>query len=279
MATSKRIQVWVVDDRGVSSRFEAMASEHPLHIELVDGSNTLAEKLTMRTPGHDFELAAGLLFAEGFLRDAGQIHEIRYCLGAGATARQQYNEVSLELVGEPAPGFMPLTEAILNQPAGVTSESSVEALRMLGWPDALHGPLLDPAIVAELPRVLPTWQEGSELPLHAACLVDRAGTPVVLREDLGQANAVDKVIGWALLNGRLPARDHLLMITGRPSFSMVRRAVAAGAPFLCALSSPTTMGLAAARRFGLTLIGQMNPPSFEVYAGLDRLDAGPEPEV
>ncbi len=228
--------------------------------------------VTMRTPGDDFELAAGFLFSEGILAGRDHLQEITYCQRAGA---QEYNVVSVRL----APGLT-LDEALLvrnfytSSSCGVCGKASLEALELKGCEPLPPGlPELDPALLASLPQRLREGQAAFQRTggLHAAGLFTAAGGLVVLREDVGRHNAVDKVVGHALLGGALPLDRHVLVVSGRTSFEILQKALTARIPAVVAVGAPSSLAVDLARRFQVTLVGFTRPDGFNLYAGEARV--------
>ncbi len=220
--------------------------EEPLAIHLDD----VQVSSTMRTPGHDFELAAGFLFTEGSLAGA-PITGIRYC-GTGSAVESDFNVVTVE-TGGVAPTPTPRLGSTSSSCGLCGSEAIAELTERLH----LLGPYepWDPELLMASPELLRAGQPLFEATggVHGAAVIDRAGTVVVLREDIGRHNAVDKVIGRLLLDRRLPAVDLALVVSGRGSFEMVQKAWAAGFTALVAVSAPSALAVATARRAGLTL--------------------------
>ncbi len=156
---------------------------------------------------------------------------------------------------------------------GVCGKASIESLRLRNVPDLGTGPALNAELVTSLPDKLRAAQGvfASTGGLHAAALFDANGTLLALREDVGRHNALDKLIGWALMNGKLPLHDAIVMVSGRTSFEIVQKALVAGVPVVCAVSAPSSLAVGLAREFGMTLIGFLRGSRFNVYAGNERL--------
>ena len=253
---------------------DELAAEEPLQL-LLNGSPL---SIVMRTPGHDLELALGLLWSERVLRDRSQLRGARISAESGETEDKvrlraellESNQVDVQL--QPGP-VRNLERSFLQSSAcGVCGATTVESLT-LDFPDLEPGPILEPAM---LPRLLERLGAEQRLfqrtgGLHAAALFDSGGELLVLREDVGRHNAVDKLVGRALLDGLLPARGCVLLVSGRGGYELVQKAVAAGIPVLAAVGAPSSLALATARRFNLTLVGFLRPDRFNVYSAPERL--------
>ncbi|MDR5682808.1 MAG: formate dehydrogenase accessory sulfurtransferase FdhD [Armatimonadota bacterium] len=267
-----RTRLWVVAGQRAGSRADWVATEEPMEIRLVAGGQQRTVAVTMRTPGGDFELAAGFLFGEGIVRSREDVLRISYCLGP--PAEQHYNVVNVELRSDRLPDLAPLERHFYTTSAcGVCGRASLEAIRSRGGAPLPDGPRVPVQVVAALPGTLRSAQGlfGLTGGLHAAALFDPSGKLVAVYEDVGRHNAMDKLVGWAFLENRLPLRDHLVMVSGRASFELVHKAVAAGIPVFCAVSAPSSLAVATAREFGLTLVGFLRGERFNVYAGSHRI--------
>jgi FdhD protein len=267
-----RLPVAAVDGDRVTPRRDSLATEEPLEIRLAAGRERRRLAVTMRTPGADFELAAGFLHGEGVVDPAG-IRRIAYCVDADLDSEQRYNVVTVTLAGDRLPELAGLERHFTTSSAcGVCGRSTLDTLHLHGEP-LPPGPVVAPAAITVLPAALRAGQRVFEATggLHAAGLFTPAGEALCVREDVGRHNAVDKVVGWAALAGRLPLREHLLMVSGRSSYEIMQKAFAAGIPIVCAVSAPSSLAVALAERFGMTLVGFLRGESFNVYAGADRI--------
>ncbi|MEU9127307.1 formate dehydrogenase accessory sulfurtransferase FdhD [Kitasatospora sp. NPDC048540] len=253
-----------------SARPDALAAEEPLEIRL--GGEPLT--VTMRTPGHDFDLVAGFLVGEGLVHGGEQLAALRYCAGTDADGANTYNVVDATLRGA---GRLPLSahrNLLTTSACGLCGRDTVEAVRTHShWP-VEKDPLTVPAqLLYELPDRLRAAQRTFESTggLHAAGLFDAEGGLLCAREDVGRHNAVDKVIGWALREGRLPLTGHLLLVSGRASFELTQKAALAGIPLLAAVSAPSSLAVDLAEELGLTLVGFLRGQGGNVYTRADRI--------
>jgi len=268
--TSRR-RVTRVTGAEVTVRPDTLAAEEPLEIRVAGKPLSI----TMRTPGHDFDLAAGFLVSEGVIRQSADIAGIRYCAGATDDGANTYNVVDVVLAaGVPAPDPSLERNFYTTSSCGLCGKASLDAVRTTA-PWSVHDdPLrVDAAVVAELPNRLRAAQQifSKTGGLHAAGLFSADGELLCLREDVGRHNAVDKVIGWAVREGRLPLRGAQLLVSGRASFELVQKAVMAGIPLLAAVSAPSSLAADLAADSGLTLIGFLRGSSMNVYTGEHRL--------
>jgi FdhD protein len=261
-------------DREVIRR-DDVAVEEPLEIRLAAGTRTQTVAVTMRTPGADFELAAGFLSGEGIIGSAADVHRIAYCQDPELDAEQRYNVVTVTLTGDRMPELHGLERHFFTSSAcGVCGKASIEALALRGCgPLPPGGPQLSPGILYELPDRLRAAQNvfASTGGLHAAGLFTVDGQLLAVREDVGRHNAVDKLVGWALLSGRLPGSELVLLVSGRTSYEIVQKALAAGIPVIGAVSAPSSLAVAVAEEFGLTLVGFLRGRRCNVYADSGRI--------
>ena len=295
---SVRRRVLRVEGPGAQGwRSDWLAVEEPLEVRLhPPGHEGIPVTVTMRTPGHDLELAAGLLFSEGLLRHPSQVARIAHCSGPGGGAQSLPNAVGVFLREE-----LPWDELsrLLTAPTlraascGLCGRPSLEQLPSLDGlpfpsPAGPHPPC--PADGPDRPALQDSWQLPpdlvSRLPdqlrgcqpvfsrtggLHAAGLFDAGGNLLVAREDVGRHNAVDKVIGHAFLQGWVPLHRHVLVVSGRISYEIVQKAARAGIPVVVAVSAPTSLACRAAEQLGMTLVGFVRGNTFNVYTGAHRL--------
>lgn len=256
-----------------------LAVEEPLEIRL--GYETAEGRrehksisITMRTPGDDFELAAGFLFTEGIIHDAAEIEEIKHC-GVPVGKNFLRNTVRVDLRRGVEIDFKRLERHFYTSSScGVCGKTSIEALQTLACPvlPPLR-PVFDAALVHRLPEILREAQAVFERTggLHAAALFDETGKLLALREDVGRHNAVDKVIGSQMLAKRVPLEDYLLLVSGRASFELVQKALMAGIPILAAVGAPSSLAVELASEFKMTLLGFVRNKRFNIYAGAQRI--------
>ena len=258
-----------------SSRIDSLAVEEPLELR-IDG-RTLA--VTMRTPGHDIELVAGFLLAEGVVGSAADISAMRYCAGTDADGRQTYNVLDIVLAdGVAAPDASVERAFVTNSSCGLCGAAGIEAVQRRSEYDVAADPLrVSPELIAQLPDTLRAAQAAFTKTggLHAAGLFEADGTLLCAREDVGRHNAVDKVLGWALQAGEIPAKGKLLMVSGRASFELTQKALMAGVPLLAAVSAPSSLAAELADAVGMTLLGFVRGQTMNVYAGASRLSSEP----
>src|ERR671918_822425 len=271
--TSKtKVRVRVVEDGRTRVRPDSLATEEPMEIRLISGDARQTVAVTMRTPGADFELAAGFLYGEGIVSSPEDIKKISYCVDVDA--EQQYNIVNVELRAGRKYDPRPLERHFYTTSAcGVCGKASLEQLELRGCPVIAPGPEVAAEVIYSLPKKLREAQGLFEATggLHAAALFDAEGNLVALREDVGRHNATDKLVGWALLEGRLPLSGHIVMVSGRSSFEILQKCLTAGVPFVCAISAPSSLAVDVAREFGMTLVGFLRERRFNVYAGHERV--------
>ena len=260
-----------ISDGTSRRRPDALAAEEPMELR-VDG-RSLA--VTMRTPGHDVELAHGFLLTEGVIGSREDIATARYCDSLDDAGRNTYNVLDVALApGVPAPDDSVERRFYTTSSCGVCGKASLDALRTR----TRFSPADDPVTVStevlfSLPDALRAAQRvfDSTGGLHGAGLFTSDGTLLVAREDVGRHNAVDKVIGHALLEGLVPATGCVLMVSGRASFELTQKAVMAGIPALAAVSAPSSLAVETALDTGMTLVGFLRGRSMNVYAGDQRV--------
>lgn len=276
--TQRRRVTRITLGRAPSERADVLTVEEPLEIRV--GGLPLA--ITMRTPGNDVELAAGFLVSEGVIARGEQFAAARYCVDATAADRASgqvsntYNVLDVALApGVPAPDPSLARTFFTSSSCGLCGKDSIEAVRTSSQHPVADDPLVVSArLLTTLPDRLREQQAVFEKTggLHAAALADGStGELLVLREDVGRHNAVDKVVGWALMNDRLPLTGTVLMVSGRASFELTQKASMAGIPMLAAVSAPSSLAVELADELGMTLVGFLRGESMVVYTGIERI--------
>jgi FdhD protein len=268
-----RIELTPGGPRSVS-RPDTLTVEEPLEIR-VQGR---ALSVTMRTPGDDFDLTIGFLTTEGLISGAEDVATLMHCQDDGEDGRPTYNVVDVVLAaGVPIPDVSLERSFYTTSSCGVCGKASIDAVRTISPYDVKTAlPQLDPQVLGRLPETLRENQKVFDRTggLHAAALFTPSGELLAVREDVGRHNAVDKLIGWAAREGRLPLDETILMLSGRASFELTQKAAMAGIPVLAAVSAPSHLAVQLAEECGLTLVGFLRPPRMTVYARADRLVAG-----
>ena len=268
--TSRRRASHVFDGTA-TERPETLVVEEPLEIR-VNGSPLT---VTMRTPGSDVELAQGFLLTEGVIARRDDVLTVRYCRGAEADGANTYNVLDVTLrQGVPMPDVDVTRNFYTTSSCGVCGKSSIDAVRLT----SKHSPGDDPSTVAAavltaMPDQLRSAQKvfASTGGLHGAALFKTDGTLLVVREDVGRHNAVDKVIGWALETDHIPLSGTVLLVSGRASFELTQKAVMAGIPVLAAVSAPSSLAVDLATQSGLTLVAFLRGTSMNIYSRAARI--------
>jgi len=245
-----------------------VAAEEPLEIRV--GGDVVT--ITMRTPGDDFELAAGFLHAEGVVNRRDDIARIAYGCAPDGLPTGNVVEVTLQREGSVDVGAFE-RHVVASSSCGICGRTSIAAVQARETPLLNPHFRIEPACLIQLPAVLRSAQQifGRTGGLHAAGLFDANGTLEFVREDIGRHNAVDKVIGDALLHGQLPLRERLLLVSGRGGFEIVQKALVAGVPILASVSAPSSLAVQLARDGGLTLVGFLREQRFVVYSHARRI--------
>lgn len=255
-------------------RPDTLAVEEPLEIRVRGESLTV----TMRTPGHDIDLVHGFLFGESLIADATDIRTARYCAGTDDEGRNTYNVLDIDPAGSIT---LPNRPFLTTGACGLCGRTALDEIRQrTRYPLPAPEPLVEAAILARLPEALRERQSVFDATggLHAAGLFTPAGQAVVVREDIGRHNAVDKVIGWALRENRIPAADLVLVVSGRASFELAQKAVLAGIPILAAVSAPSSLAVDLAAESGLTLAGFVRGDTMNIYTCPERISGSANPE-
>jgi FdhD protein len=268
------VSVCRVSATGSDTHSDLLAVEEPLEIRLgcdVGGRREhRAISITMRTPGHDLELAVGFLFTEGLIETPEQVACVRPCRTSNAVRVDFKPEVSVDLTRLERHFYA-------TSSCGVCGKASLDAVRVCprNHPQVGH-PVVEPVVIHKLPDALRIGQAVFDRTggLHAAALFDARGELLCLREDVGRHNALDKLIGVQFLAGRTPLSGSILLISGRVSFELVQKAAVAGIPILAAVGAPSSLAVSLAREHGLTIIGFVRQERFNIYTGLERIVLG-----
>lgn len=257
-------------DRALAPGPDRVATEAPLEIRI--GGRRLG--ITMRTPGHDVELALGLLVAEGVITDAGDLSTVTQ-----PPAGPMQHVVDVTLAPSVTFDLDRLSRHVtVTSACGICGAPSLDAAHRR-LPPVPPGPPLAVETLLALPAALERTQSAfaDTGGLHAAALFAPDGTLIAAREDVGRHNAVDKILGWGLLGGRLPFSDHVVLVSGRASFEIVQKALAARIPIVAAVSAPSSAAVTFADEADQTLVGFLRPPTFTVYTHPERIHSDPAP--
>lgn len=254
----------------VARREDQLAAEEPLEIRIGDEPFSV----TMRTPGDDFDLVAGFLVSEGVIADAAELISLRFCAGEDENGQQTFNVVQAQL--RPGVQLPDLHRHVYTTSScGICGTASIEAVRKVSrFSQLAQQQRISLRTLAELPERLKEAQQlfAKTGGVHAAGLFDLDGELICLREDVGRHNAVDKVVGWALRESRLPLSSTVLQVSGRASFELVQKAAMAGIPILAAVSAPSSLAVELAAEVGLGLVGFSRGNSLNIYAGAERIE-------
>jgi len=261
------------------SENDVLAVEEPLEIRLgfrEDGKFVhRAVSITMRTPGDDFELAAGFLFTEGIVKSLADITDVKFC--GAESAETATNTVRVDLRETAAVDLEKLKRHFYTSSScGVCGKSSIAALNTGAKKlESKPHPVFSAALIGDLPETARSAQRvfAATGGLHAAALFDASGKLEMIREDVGRHNAVDKLVGAKFLANELPLTDKLLLVSGRASFELIQKAVMAQIPVLAAVGAPSSLAVESAQEFGMTLLGFVRDNRFNIYAGAERIRA------
>ncbi|MBF6164713.1 formate dehydrogenase accessory sulfurtransferase FdhD [Streptomyces gardneri] len=260
-----------ISPTGEIRRPDTLAVEEPLEIRIGGQSLTV----TMRTPGNDVDLVHGFLLSEGMIGSAEDIVAARYCAGTDDQGRNTYNVLDVTLR---APVPVTKRNFLTTGACGLCGKSALEEVRTrTRFPLPAGGLVVDSRVLAAMPGMLRDRQSVFDATggLHAAGLFTAEGSALAVREDIGRHNAVDKVIGWALRETRVPAHDLVLIVSGRASFELVQKAVMAGIPMLGAVSAPSSLAVDLAAEAGLSLVGFLRGDTMNVYSAPERIGTDP----
>lgn len=265
------VQVVAFDPTGSRRRPDHLATEEPMEVRVAGPRQDPAPfAVAMRTPGNDFELAAGLCLTEGLISGPDDLDGIAYCLGP--EREQMFNVVTVRL-RIPVPDDVRDRRYLSSSSCGICGKAALDEVAVRCAPVGA-GPTVAASVISSLPDRLAAHQRVFDQTggLHAAARFSVEGTLHATREDVGRHNALDKLIGNALLDRRVPLGDDIVLVSGRLSFELVQKAAVAGLPVLCAVSAPSSLAVAAADQFGQTLVGFVREGRFNVYCHPDRID-------
>lgn len=271
-SNKKKAKIWVVENHNFVTHLDQLATEEPLEIRLTLPQQTIA--VTMRTPGEDFDLAAGFLYSEGVIKNREDIAKISYCIDREIDGEQQQNIVNVTLNSELNPNLKTLERNFFTTSAcGVCGKVSIESLQIKGFSAIPLGLEVSTEIIYSLPDKLNTAQRifKSTGGLHAVGLFDTQGKLLKLREDVGRHNALDKLIGSEFLAGQLPLNNFIVMVSGRSSFEILQKCITVGVPIVCAVSAPSSLAVEIAKEFNITLVGFLRGRKFNIYSGMERI--------
>jgi FdhD protein len=259
-----------VRDGTAAARADRLAAEEPMEIRVGGpGQEPVSLAVTMRTPGHDFELAAGFLFTEGLIGSRDDVASLAYC--ELPEEEQQFNVVTVRLT-RPFDRPDQARTFFTTSSCGVCGKASLDRVKV-ACPAIGPGPVVSESVVAGLPDALREGQRVFDQTggLHAAGLFTPEGTVVAVREDVGRHNAVDKLVGRSLLDGEVPLGDRVLAVSGRVSFEIAQKAARAGIPMICAVSAPSSLAVDAGAELGMTVVGFVRGGGFNVYSHPERV--------
>lgn len=268
------VEVFSLDGACAKRKQDTVVTEEPLEIRLAARGVARTLAITMRTPGNDFELAAGFVYNEGIVRARGEIAGIDYCLDRTVEPEQRYNIVNVELASGSLPDLDRLERHFMTSGAcGVCGRAQLDSLRDLGIEPLDDDVRVDAATLYALPERMREAQRVFESTggLHAAALFDANGAVKAVREDVGRHNAVDKLVGWGLMDARLPYSRSILLASGRAGYEILQKSAVARIPVVCSVSAPSSLAVDLAREFNVTLVGFLRGRRANVYAGGERV--------
>lgn len=299
-SSQTKTKITTIENNHQVSRWDYLATEEPLEINLIDSEGekkTIA--VTMRTPGADFDLAVGFLYSEGVIKTKQDIAKISYCLtpehsrvgssthqnqkinssthqnqNKNSSTHQNQNIINVTLQQDITANLPSLERHFFtNSACGVCGKVSIENLKVRGYTALAFNPIINTEVIYSLPEKLSLAQGifNSTGGLHAAGLFNEQGRLIKIREDVGRHNALDKLIGSALLAEEMPLENAIIMVSGRSSFEILQKCIAARVAIICAVSAPSSLAVTMAQEFGITLIGFLRDKRFNVYSGIERV--------
>lgn len=273
----RKVTNWTVTivrkDGSFASKPDVLVTEEPLEIRAESPTQQVQPiAVTMRTPGHDFELAVGFLFTEGIIKQSDDVHTVRYCQ-LPDSAEQQFNVVTVSLTSQ-FDEALSRRGMVTSASCGICGTTSIEQLSQMTSRVGLStGPVMTAQMLTSLPDIIrkaqPTFDRTGGL--HAAGLVDASGEAYCVREDIGRHNAVDKVIGKAVLDGKVPISNHVLVVSGRLSFEIIQKAAMAGIAFIAAVGAPSSLSVETAEDLGITIVGFVRDGTANIYTHAHRI--------
>lgn len=275
----RTIETHIVAYEAESQREHAdtVVTEEPLELRLIVGAQVQTLAVTMRTPGNDFELAAGFVINESIVGAPSDIEDITYCVDPTIDAAQRYNTVNIRIRADVMPDTSRFERHFtMNSACGVCGKANVAAIRDLGI-EPIHNTFRIPiSQLYELPEGMRSAQRifARTGGLHAAALFNAGGELLEVREDIGRHNALDKLIGWGAINRRLPFSHNVLCVSGRASYEILQKSAVARIPVVCSVSAPSSLAVELAREFNITLVGFLRGERANVYSGSERIIAG-----
>ena len=273
----RKVTNWTVTvvrkDGSFASKPDVLVTEEPLEIRAESPTQQVQPiAVTMRTPGHDFELAVGFLFTEGIIKQSDDVRTVRYCQ-LPDSAEQQFNVVTVSLTSQ-FDEALSRRGMVTSASCGICGTTSIEQLsQMTSRVDLSTGPVMTAQMLTSLPDIIrkaqPTFDRTGGL--HAAGLVDASGEAYCVREDIGRHNAVDKVIGKAVLDGKVPISNNALVVSGRLSFEIIQKAAMAGIAFIAAVGAPSSLSVETAEDLGITIVGFVRDGTANIYTHAHRI--------
>ncbi|MFN2460518.1 MAG: formate dehydrogenase accessory sulfurtransferase FdhD [Candidatus Velthaea sp.] len=263
-------------DGAVTARVDRVVVEEPLEIRLRAAGETRRIAVTMRTPGADLELAAGFVLGEGIVPDRDAIRSIRHCEDRELEPEERGNVVTVDVRARLEAGKLLERHFTISSACGVCGSAGIALLRARGYAPLQADARIDGALLGSLPERMRPRQTvfAATSGLHAAALFALDGRLLALREDVGRHNAVDKIVGWLALRGRADPARTALVVSGRCGYEIAQKAVAARIPIVASVSAPSSLAIALANAFGLTLAGFVRDGRWNAYAGAERIAGG-----
>ena len=263
-----------LDGETTKRSYDRVVTEEPLELRLIAGGVTQTLAVTMRTPGNDFELAAGFVVSEGIVKQRDELAAVSYCIDPEIDVEQRYNIVNIELTSAQMPDASRFERHFtMNSSCGVCGRANLDALRDAGITPVSDDTNLSRSVLYSLPDRMREAQRvfAATGGLHAAALFRPDGKLVALREDIGRHNAVDKLTGWSLMENAFPLSGHILMVSGRASYEILQKAAVARIPIIVAVSAPSSLAVDLARTFNITLAGFTRGTRTNVYSACERI--------